>query len=101
MFDRKDKAAPRYQAVLYVATNEVEALHIMQGQGTEHHIEGSCGKVDVFNRQPAILDRGIVGTRSGTREHLFGEVDPHPPPCPLLSPATALPTKPTPHITPA
>ncbi len=30
MFDREDKSAPRYQAVMHLPTDDVEALDIMQ-----------------------------------------------------------------------
>jgi hypothetical protein len=93
VFDREDERAPWFQTVMHVATDEVETLHIMEGQRTDHHVEFLCGKIDVFDRQPTILDGGIVGALSGACQHLLEEIHSYHASCLLGARIAAVPAK--------
>src|SRR5579859_7376846 len=93
MFDREDEVAPRYKAVMHFATDGVEVPDIMKCQRTYRHVECPGGKADIFNRKPAILDSVVVGTFSGTRNHLLRNIYPNHPSCLLFACIAAVPAK--------
>src|SRR5690554_3642398 len=65
MFNREYEVTPICEAVIDFPTNRAEILYIVECKRTNHHIELSSRKIDVFDRESPILDMWIVGHASG------------------------------------
>src|SRR5579871_668761 len=72
MLDGNHQRAAVNEAVMHPVTDKIEARDIVQGERTDHDVEGICSKVNVLDGGPAIFNPWIVGSLPGAREHIFG-----------------------------
>ena len=71
MLDRKYKRAGGNEAPVHPLTDQIEALDVVERQGTGHHFEFAGQEVDILDRAQAIFDPLIGGDRPRLREHFL------------------------------
>lgn len=89
----ENEIAARFQHGENPCECHVEIADVMQGKGTQHHIETLPRKIDVFDSGAAIFDAGPTIDLGGAAQHILREIDADDMACALLRGKAAMPAE--------
>lgn len=93
VLDGEDKCASFGETAMNHGANQIEALDVVECQGTEHDVEGGLGEIDVLNGGQDVFDPWIVRRSPGAGQHILRDVHADHGPRARLPRVAAVPSK--------